>query len=132
MPGLSPLDEHRRHRSPVPRTARAALPPNCSVENVRHKAVRLHQTDHGRYHLTMIRTQVSLTEEQMKRLRGEARRRRVSLAALIRDAVDRAVPGEDAERSARMDALLEAAGSASSGSGTVASNHDDVLGDERW
>lgn len=80
----------------------------------------------------MIRTQISLTEEQMKRLRGEARRRRLSLAAVIRDAVDRAVPGEDAERSARIEALLKAAGSAASGSGTVATNHDDVLGGDRW
>jgi hypothetical protein len=80
----------------------------------------------------MIRTQVSLTEEQMKRLRREARKRHVSLAALIRDAIDRTVTDEDAERSARIDALLEAAGSASSGSGTVATDHDAVLGEKRW
>ncbi|GMV86303.1 MAG: hypothetical protein AMXMBFR80_21580 [Dehalococcoidia bacterium] len=82
--------------------------------------------------MTVIRTQVSLTEEQMKRLRQEARRRRVSLAALIREAVDRTVPGEDAERAARIEVLLEVAGSASSGSGTVATDHDDVLGGDRW
>ncbi len=80
----------------------------------------------------MFRTQVSLTEEQMKRLRGEARRRHISLAAVIRDAVDRAVPGEDADRAARIEELLQAAGSAASGSGTVATNHDDVLGGIRW
>lgn len=80
----------------------------------------------------MIRTQVSLTEEQMKRLREEARRRHVSLAAVIRDAVDRAVPDEDAERAARIEVLLQAAGSASSGSGTVATDHDEVLGGDRW
>jgi hypothetical protein len=80
----------------------------------------------------MIRTQVSLTKEQMKRLRREAERRHVSLAALIRDAVDRAVPDEDAERSSRIDLLLEAAGSASSGTGTVATDHDAVLGGDRW
>jgi hypothetical protein len=80
----------------------------------------------------MIRTQVSLTEEQMKRLREEARRRHVSLAAVIRDAVDRAVPDEDAERAARIEVLLQVAGSASSGSGTVATDHDEVLGGDRW
>lgn len=68
----------------------------------------------------------------MKRLRVEARRRRVSIAALVRDAVDRAVPGEEAERFARIEALLAAAGSVSSGSGTVATGHDDVLGGDRW
>ena len=40
----------------------------------------------------MIRTQISLTEDQMRRLRHEARRRHVSLAAVIRDAVERVVP----------------------------------------
>jgi len=51
---------------------------------------------------------------------------------VIRDAVDRAVPGEDADRAARIEELLQAAGSAASGSGTVATNHDDVLGSSRW
>ena len=75
----------------------------------------------------MIRTQVSLTEEQMRRLRREARRRHVSLAAIVRDAVDQVVPDEGDARSARVDALLEVAGSAASGSGDVARDHDEVL-----
>jgi hypothetical protein len=80
----------------------------------------------------MIRTQVSLTEDQMRRLRREARRRHVSLAAVIRDAVDRVVPDEDARRSTRVETLLAAAGSTASGSGTVAREHDAVLGKDRW
>ena len=80
----------------------------------------------------MIRTQVSLTEEQMRRLRREARRRHVSLAAVIRDAVDRVVPDEDGLRHARIESLLSAAGSAASGTGTVAREHDEVLAEERW
>jgi hypothetical protein len=80
----------------------------------------------------MIRTQVSLTEEQMRRLRAEARRRHVSLAAVIRDAVDRVVPDEDRTRRNRVAALLASAGSASSGAGTVAREHDDVLAGDRW
>jgi len=80
----------------------------------------------------MIRTQISLTEEQMRRLRREARRRNISMAHVIRDAVDRVVPDEDSSRSARIDALLAAAGSTASGSGTVARDHDDVLGEDRW
>jgi hypothetical protein len=92
----------------------------------------LHQNDHVCYHAVMIRTQISLTEEQMKRLRREARRRRVSLAALIREAVDRTVPDEDAERRARIEVMLSAAGSVSSGTGRVAAEHDEVLGGERW
>jgi anti-sigma factor RsiW len=80
----------------------------------------------------MIRTQVSLTEEQMRRLRNEARRRHISLAAVVRDAVDQVVPDEDRQRSHRIDALLEVAGSAASGTGDVAQRHDEVLADERW
>lgn len=80
----------------------------------------------------MIRTQVSLTEDQMRRLRLEARRRHVSLAAVIREAVDRVVPDEEALRRDRVDALLAAAGSAASGTGSVAREHDDVLGEDSW
>jgi hypothetical protein len=80
----------------------------------------------------MIRTQVSLTEEQMRRLRHEARRRHVSLAAVIRDAVDRVVPDEDHTRRGRVETLLAAAGSAASGTGTVARDHDTVLAGDRW
>lgn len=80
----------------------------------------------------MIRTQVSLTDDQMRRLRREARRRQVSLAAVIRDAVDRVVPDEDALRRDRIDTLLAAAGSAASGTGSVARDHDAVLDRDRW
>jgi hypothetical protein len=80
----------------------------------------------------MIRTQVSLTQEQMRRLRHEARRRHVSMAAVIRDAVDQAVPDEDRSRRDRIDTLLLLAGSVASGTGTVAQDHDDLLAGERW
>lgn len=80
----------------------------------------------------MIRTQISLTDDQMRRLRREARRRHVSLAAVIRDAVDRVVPDEDALRRDRIDTLLAAAGSAGSGTGLVARDHDAELAGDRW
>ena len=80
----------------------------------------------------MIRTQISLTDDQMRRLRSEASRRHMSLAAVIRDAVDRAVPDEDALRRDRIDTLLAAAGSAASGTGLVARDHDAVLDGDRW
>lgn len=80
----------------------------------------------------MIRTQISLTEDQMSRLRREARRRHVSLASVVRDAVDRVVPDEDVERARRVEALLAARGIAASGTGTVALDHDDVIASDRW
>jgi hypothetical protein len=77
----------------------------------------------------VIRTQVSLTEDQMRRLRREARRRHVSLAAVVRDAIDRTVPDADQARLDRLEALLKVAGTAASGTGTVAREHDDLLRD---
>jgi hypothetical protein len=77
----------------------------------------------------VIRTQVSLTEEQMRRLRREARRRHISLAAVVRDAIDRTVPDEDQSRIDRVEALLGVAGTAASETGTVARDHDDLLRD---
>jgi hypothetical protein len=68
----------------------------------------------------------------MRRLRREAQRRNVSLAAVVRDAVDRVVPDDDAGRIARIETLLGAAGSVASGTGSVAREHDAELGDERW
>lgn len=80
----------------------------------------------------MIRTQISLTDEQMHRLRREARRRHISLAAVVRDAVDRVVPDEDGARLEHLETLLAAAGSVASGTGTVARDHDEVLDGQRW
>jgi hypothetical protein len=61
----------------------------------------------------------------------EARRRHVSLAAVVRDAVDRVVPDEDELRHDRVDSLLSVAGTAASGTGTVARDHDEVLAEGR-
>ena len=80
----------------------------------------------------MIRTQISLTEDQMRRLRLEARRRHVSLAAVVREAVDRVVPDQDDRRRDRVEALLAAAGSVASGTGRVARDHDAELAGDRW
>ena len=62
----------------------------------------------------------------MRRLRREARRRHISLAAVIRDAVDRVVPDEERQRRDRIEALLAVAGAAASGTGAVARGHDDI------
>lgn len=56
----------------------------------------------------------------------------MSLAAVIRDAVDQVVPDADAARRDRIDTLLAAAGSAASGSGLVARDHDAELAGDRW
>lgn len=75
----------------------------------------------------MIRTQISLTDEQMARLRAESLRRGVSIASLIRDAVDTTLRGPDWE--ARRAAALAAIGSVSAPDGArdVSVRHDEYL-----
>jgi len=80
----------------------------------------------------MVRTQISLTEEQMGRLRAEARRRRVPIAAIVREAVDRAVPADPGARRALFQRAIAAVGRFDSGSGDVAARHDEIAGDSRW
>lgn len=81
----------------------------------------------------MIRTQVSLTSGQMDRLRREAARRGVSMAELVREAVDRYVPEEKAARREARRRALSVAGRFSSGLRDLAERHDDYLGDlSRW
>jgi len=81
----------------------------------------------------MIRTQISLTEKQMNRLRRAASARGVSIAAVIREAVDLSVPDEAADRLARQERAFGHAGSFSSGHRDTTERHDEVLAEEpRW
>jgi hypothetical protein len=81
----------------------------------------------------VIRTQISLTSEQMARIRRAAEKRHISIAAVIRDAVDHEVPDEDSGMLARQQRAFAAAGAFASGRHDVAENHDDALAEEpRW
>lgn len=80
----------------------------------------------------MERTQISLTADQMRRLRAEAKRRRVPIAAVVRDAVDRVVPADPGDRRARFERALDAVGRFDSGVGDVSSRHDEISGEARW
>lgn len=73
-----------------------------------------------------------MTDEQMRRLRAEARRRRMPIAAIVREAVDRAVPADPGERRAQFQRALSAVGRFDSGSGDVSARHDEIAGDSRW
>ena len=79
----------------------------------------------------MIRTQITLTEEQHRRLARVARARGVSMAEVIRQAVDRVVPDESQERRQRWERALAVVGSHRSGLPDVAEEHDAHLPD-RW
>jgi Arc/MetJ-type ribon-helix-helix transcriptional regulator len=76
----------------------------------------------------MERTQISLTSEQAERLRRVARKRGTSMAALIREAVDRVVPDEDTPtHDERWDRAMRVVGAFHSGGGNVAKDHDRYL-----
>ncbi len=70
----------------------------------------------------MVRTQIQLTEEQAERLRRLAADRGVSMAALIREAVDVIASRDDVD--ARWDRAMEAVGCGASGGGDIATEHD--------
>jgi hypothetical protein len=81
---------------------------------------------------SVIRTQISLTEDQMRRLRAEAQRRHVPIAEVVRDAVDRVVPADPGDRRARFERFLAASGRFHSGTGDLAERHDEIAGEGDW
>jgi hypothetical protein len=54
------------------------------------------------------RVQILLDQERHERLLAESRRRRLSVGALIREAIDRAYPSRSRARRAAADAILAA------------------------
>lgn len=75
----------------------------------------------------MERTQISLTQGQMQRLRHAATQRGVSMAHLIREAVDAYVPDAAADREPRVQRALAAAGRFHSGVSDLSEQHDEYL-----
>lgn len=74
----------------------------------------------------MHRTQIQLDDDQWRAVTRVAAERGVSAAQVIRDAVDRQLPGDRAERRAR---AVAAVGAFRSGRADVAERHDDHLAD---
>jgi plasmid stability protein len=79
----------------------------------------------------MIRTQISLSDDQMRRAKAEAARRGVSLAAIVRQALDEMLDGEG--RAAVIQRAREAVGGFRSGFQDTSDRHDEVLAERtRW
>lgn len=76
----------------------------------------------------MVRTQISLTEEQMAALRELADRRGESIASIVREAVD--VILEADEQHERRRRALESVGGFRSGRTDIAVNHDAYLAED--
>jgi hypothetical protein len=77
----------------------------------------------------MERTQISLTAAQADRLRRLARRRGTSMAALIREAVDRVHPTGDPFDDERWSRALAVVGAFAGPDTDVAREHDRYLED---
>jgi hypothetical protein len=75
----------------------------------------------------MERTQISLTTEQARRLRGLARRRGSSMAALIRAAVDRVYPEAEPTAEAAWERAIASIGGFHSKKRDVSEQHDAYL-----
>ena len=73
----------------------------------------------------MIRTQISMTEQQADALRRLATLRQRSQAALMRDALDALMA--DAERARRVDRARRWIGAFRSGPSTTSDDHDRLL-----
>jgi len=78
----------------------------------------------------MVRTQITLTEAQHRRLLRVARSRGVSMAEVVRQAVDTAVPDEDSEIRRRWERAAGIIGAFASAPEGVAERHDEFLPDE--
>jgi Arc/MetJ-type ribon-helix-helix transcriptional regulator len=83
----------------------------------------------------VIRTQIQLTEHQAETLRRLAHERRVSMAALVREAVDRMIDTDD-DREERWRRALSVVGKYrdKEGATDLGVNHDKYLADayEDW
>ena len=80
----------------------------------------------------MKRIPIGLTDQQHDRLRKAAAERHVSVATLIRDAVDRVYPDELAERRRLHEQSMRAVGAFRDERNDVSERHDDYLAEALW
>jgi hypothetical protein len=73
----------------------------------------------------MVRTQIQLREDQARALKRRAAEQGVSMAELIREAVDRSLARDDED--ARWERALSVVGRFRSNAPDVAERHDDYL-----
>jgi hypothetical protein len=80
--------------------------------------------------VAMIRTQITISEQQARRLRRLAADRGVSMARLVREAIDAYAPDDAAARALRRERVLAAAGRFDSGLTDISERHDDYLAED--
>lgn len=77
----------------------------------------------------MVRTQVQLTDEQVEILRRRARREHVSVAELVRRAIDAYARSEPPSERELRERAIGAAGRFASGVRDTSGRHDEALAD---
>ena len=77
----------------------------------------------------MIRTQIQLTDQQMEALRRRSQRENVSVAELVRRAIDAFARAEPPGRREVRDQAMRAAGRFASGVRDTSNHHDEALAD---
>lgn len=80
----------------------------------------------------MKRMPISLTVEQHERLRGEAKRRKTTVAGLVRKAVDEVYPDDAERRRLAHIRSMEVVGKFDSGKTDISERHDDYLAEAYW
>ena len=84
------------------------------------------------YRALVRRIPIGLTDSQHARLGREAARRRMSIGALVREAVDATFPEElEARRAARRRSMA-VVGAFDSGRSDISERHDELLGEVPW
>lgn len=78
--------------------------------------------------MSMIRTQIQLTEEQAENVKRVAAERGISMAEVIREGIDRVLADEG--RADRWDRALAATGKFHSGLRDVSERHDEYLAED--
>jgi post-segregation antitoxin (ccd killing protein) len=76
----------------------------------------------------MVRMQIQFTEEQQKELRYQARKRGISISALVREAVDHELSRRGTKNEA-WERMLGAIGCGHGDGSNVSEYHDDYLAD---
>ncbi len=85
-----------------------------------------------RYHFIVRRIPIGLTDSQHARLAREGARRRTSIGALVREAVDATFPDDLETRRAARSRSLAVLGTFDSGRSDISERHDEILGEGSW
>lgn len=84
------------------------------------------------YRPAVRRIPIGLTHSQHARLGREAARRHLSVAALVREAVDAMFPDEFEARRAARRGSVPLLGAFDSGRSDISERHDELLGEGSW